>query len=220
MSQELDIVDSMQCMKITSDTPTSDTPSNAFINIIKKQVIKEEKNNQWVDSLYKDLVSLQSNNVGICGEEMIDYICKKEKLYSTINGTNSKKKCIGDGYIEGKSVEIKTAMLGSDKKSFQHELGEYPWNSNLMLFLDISPNHLYITLFKNFTKEQYEEKGFKCKPYFPTKTITRRKGTGNFKLDTTIVINEANVLNRHTIKLSHSSQYGDVGKFIRRILNS
>ena len=31
---------------------------------------------------------------------------------------------IGDGIISSKTVEIKTARLGSDGKSFQHELGE------------------------------------------------------------------------------------------------
>ena len=30
-----------------------------------------------------------------------------------------------------------------------------------------------------FTKENYEDKTFKCKPYFPNRSITRRKEKGN-----------------------------------------
>jgi hypothetical protein len=39
----------------------------------------------------------------------------------------------------GVPVEIKTAHQGSTSSSFQHELGEVPWNGGeYMIFIDIS----------------------------------------------------------------------------------
>jgi hypothetical protein len=35
-----------------------------IINLINIQKEKEEKNNIWIDSPYKDLIKLQSNNIG------------------------------------------------------------------------------------------------------------------------------------------------------------
>lgn len=96
----------------------------------------------------------------------------------------------------GKTCEIKTARLGSTGNSFQHELGEDPWKADYMIFFDIAPEKMYITIFENFTQEFYKKSGIdstnKCIPYFPTKSITWRKQKGAFKLDTSININDKN----------------------------
>ena len=63
-----------------------------------------------------------------------------------------------------------------------------------MIFLDIAPEKMYITIFPNFSEEFYKNSGvdnsIKCAPYFPSKSITWRKQKGAFKLDTSIIINE------------------------------
>ena len=43
---------------------TKETPHNVFIQMINIQKQKEEMNDIWKDSSFKDLVKLQSNNVG------------------------------------------------------------------------------------------------------------------------------------------------------------
>ena len=147
-------------------------PSNLLINIINNQKNKEKQSNIWTNSIFKDLPSLQSNNVGNVGEMLIQQICELNKIESCIDGTKTKnigggKK--GDGEIKKKTIEIKTSHLGSTSPTFQHELGEYPWYADYVIFVDISPDDAYITIFKNFEEHQYKEKGFKCNPYFPTK---------------------------------------------------
>jgi len=76
-----------------------------------------------------------------------------------------------------------------------------PWKAEFMIFLDIAPKKIYITIFKNFTREFYEKSGrdcgIKCEPYFPTKSITWRKQKGAFKLDTSMNINEK--INIHSL---------------------
>jgi len=159
--------------------------------------------------------------VGNVGEMLIQKICEECKIPSNIDGTKTKqigggKK--GDGEIKYKSIEIKTTRLGTSlsSPSFQHELGEYPWISNYMIFIDISPEIVYITIFKNFLEEQYKENGFKCH-IFPTKRITRRKGEGNFKLDTSIKINNECVKNGHSIIIKNDN-INEIGKFINKII--
>jgi hypothetical protein len=188
-----------------------------LIGITAEQYEKEEKQNIWTDSPFKKISELESNNVGIVGENVVQKICECHSIPAKINGTLTKERGggAGDGIIRGRSVEIKTARQGTGKcSSFQHELGEKPWKADFMLFVDVSPKGIYFTLFPNMTEEQYKmpKEKFKC-PYFPTKSITWRKaqidssgasryGGGAFKLDTTVKLNEkaAKLANPKTIK--------------------
>ena len=85
-----------------------------------------------------------------------------------------------------------------------------------MIFVDIYPNEVYITIFENFTEEQYNDKEFKCSPYFPKKSITRRKGYGNFKLDTSPKMNELCIKNEFSIKITNSTSFEEIGEFINK----
>ena len=49
-------------------------PHELFINLINIQKNKEEKQDIWKDSPYKDIVKLQSNNTGNVGENFIQNI--------------------------------------------------------------------------------------------------------------------------------------------------
>ena len=190
---------------------------NMLIRIIQKQKEKEEKHDIWKNSPYKDLVKLQSNNVGNVGEELINNICKSSNIPSECDGTKTKH--IGGGDGDGKimniPIEIKTAHQGSTSPSFQHELGEVPWKgSKYMIFVDISPDCIYITIFKNFEESTY--KGNEKLVCFPTKTVTWRKEKGAFKLDTSVKINEMSVEKGHAIKITPTTPIEDIASFIRK----
>ena len=75
---------------------------NELIRIIQQQKEKEDKQDIWKNSPYKDLVKLQSNNVGNVGEEFINHICKRSGIDANCNG--SKTKQIGGGEGDGKHV--------------------------------------------------------------------------------------------------------------------
>ena len=191
-----------------------------LIRIIQSQKAKEDKQDIWKNSHYRDLVKLQSNNVGNVGEELINSICDASGIDAHINGAKTKKigGGEGDGKIMGFHIEVKTAHQGTSSPSFQHELGEVPWNGGkYMIFVDIAPECIYLTIFKNFSEETYKTKE-KLIPYFPTKTITWRKKKGAFKLDTTVNINELNVENGHAIKITQTTPNDDIASFIRKIV--
>jgi hypothetical protein len=199
---------------------TINTPHNLLTNLILAQKNKEKKQDIWENSPFKDLATMQSNNVGNVGEGLIHNICAQAEIPVDVDGSKTKKigGGAGDGIIKGKTVEIKTAVQGSTSPSFQHELGEMPWNAEYMAFIDISPQFLYLTIFPNFTEDQYKS-GNKCEPYFPTKSVTWRKGKGAFKFDTTISINELNVSKGFTVKITETTNFAEVGQFIDSIVN-
>ena len=201
--------------------------SNSFTtlatNLINNKHTQKQKRNIWGNSEWKNISDLENDDVGGVGEEIIDKFCKKAQIVSEIDGTKTKQVGggIGDGKIKGKTIEIKTARLGSSGSSFQHELGELPWKAKYMIFLDISPEKMYITVFKNFSEEFYKKSGLdntnKCCPYFPTKSITWRKQKGAFKLDTSININEKN---KYTfIIVRKTTDYSKFKSFLDAIIN-
>jgi len=190
-------------------------PNNIFVQLINLQKQKEEKADIWKDSPYKDLVKLQSNNVGNVGESFMKNICDICQIEAKIDGSKTKELGggVGDGLILNKSIEIKTSHRGSNSPSFQHELGEIPWKSEFMVFIDVAPECIYLTIIKNFGEEFYKS-GAKCEPYFPTKRVTWRKRKGAFKLDTTIKINEENIIKGHTFKIGDNVDLHELKTFI------
>jgi len=202
------------------------SPIGLAIDCIIKQKDKELDKDVWGDSIFKNITNLESNNVGVVGETFLESLCKKTNIVSSIDGSKTKKKGggIGDGKIKNKDNEIKTARLGNGgSKSFQHELGEYPWKADYMTFIDFAPECIYMTIFPNFSEEFYKKSGndkkCKCEPYFPTKTITQRKGMFNFKLDTSISINELNVTKNNSLKITKDTKYNNVNEYINSIIS-
>lgn len=192
---------------------------NMLLGLIQKATEKEEKQDIWENSAYKDLVKLQSNNVGNVGEQLINNICKASGIDANCDGSKTKMKGggEGDGTIMNIPIEVKTAHQGSSSPTFQHELGEVPWNGGMyMIFIDISPECIYLTIFKNFDEATYKSKNkVFC---FPTKSITWRKQSGAFKLDTSVKINEQSINDGHTIKITSTTPNDIVASFIRRIV--
>ena len=192
--------------------------------VIDKKHEEFKERNIWADSKFENIGCLEKDDVGNVGEKIIKAFCKKAKIPSDIDGTKTKKKGggKGDGTIKGFTVEIKTAKLGSKNNSFQHELGHSPWKADYMLFLDISPKKMYITLFKNWSEEFYKKSGkdnkCKCYPCFPTRSICWRAGKGDFKLDSTVPINE-NSEYSFIIDNNGVTLYSDFKKYVDGIIN-
>jgi hypothetical protein len=196
--------------------------SNIVTVLINKNYEKKQRRNIWENSKWKNISELDNDDVGSVGEEIINTFCSLANINANINGKNNKQ--IGGGYGDGKinsrTVEIKTARLGSCGTTFQHELGEVPWKAEFMIFLDIAPNKIYMTIFPNFTEEFYKHSGCdssnKCVPYFPTKSITWRKQKGAFKLDTSLSINEKN---NYTFKFdNNTNDYVKFSEFVNSII--
>ena len=151
----------------------------------------------WKDSVFGCIQNFQPDDTGTAGEIIIQQLNQACNIKSDIDGKKTKGKNAGDGTIYGKSCEIKACRLAN--RHFQHELGLTPWMTEFMILVNIAPEKLYVTIFKNFTQEFYKESGkskrgnaaVKCAPAFPTRKITWRGGKGAFKLCTTPANNES-----------------------------
>ena len=193
--------------------------SALLVELITEQTEKEKKQDIWKDSPYKDLAHLQSNNVGIVGEKLCQRFCDMAGIEAEVDGTKTKKigGGTGDGVIKGKVVEIKLAHQGSTSANFQHELGEVPWIAEYMVFIDVSPLCLYMTIFRNFSEEHYKS-GAKCEGIFPTKQVTWRKGKGAFKLDTSVKINDDNAAKGLAIKITEETPFEAIRAYIDSVI--
>ena len=201
----------------------SSTITTTATSIIDEIYDQKKKRNIWENSNWCHIADLENDDVGKAGERIIAEFCKRGNIPSEIDGLKTKELGggVGDGMINGKTVEIKTARLGSNNSSFQHELGECPWVADYMIFLDIAPEKMYLTIFKNFTEEFYKSSGcdssLKCVPYFPTKSICWRKQKGAFKLDTTVAINKKS---EFTFTLdTDASNWVEMTEYINSIIN-
>ena len=201
--------------------PILSGPAKLFVDCISEQREKEQAADIWKQSHYKDLCKLESNNVGNVGETFMQKICAQQNIASSIDGTKTKqavgKESSGDGIIKGKTVEIKLARRGSKNPSFQHELGEHPWLSNYMIFIDVTPDSIYLSIFNNFTEVHYKS-GLKCEPYYPTLKVTWRKGEGAFKFTTSENINEELIKKGNCIKILPETTCEEIGDFINRVI--
>ena len=130
-------------------------------NIINEIHKRKQKRDIWVESKWKHISELENDDVGKAGETIIHKLCNNASVEADIDGLKTKQVGggEGDGTINQKTVEIKTARLSSNGVSFQHELGETPWKASFMVFLDIAPDKMYITIFPNFTEEFYKKSG-------------------------------------------------------------
>lgn len=194
--------------------------SSLLCKTVTMQKEKEVRQDIWEHSQWKDIATLESNNVGEVGEQFLLGLCKLSGIEAEIDGTTTKKigGGAGDGKIKEKSVEIKCARLGASTPSFQHELGEVPWHPEYMAFIDIAPDNFFLTIFPNLTEEQYKSKN--KHPYFPTRTVCWRKQKGAFKFDTTKQLNitQAMVPNANTLIWTQDTSIDTIKNFINRII--
>jgi len=194
-------------------------PFYMIIPIINDFVKKENNSNYiWKDSDHNKITELEKNNVGKIGELYINKICNMCNIPSNINGEKNKKigGGDGDGTILDFSIEIKTAYIGNSG-TYQHELGENPWKSKFMIFVDISPFHIWITIFPNFDESLYKSKERRATPFIDRK-ITWRKEKGAFKLDTNESININLSQKGNSIQITKATNLEDIKKFITSII--
>jgi len=199
----------------TTELAKTTSAHTMLISAIQSQVEKEEKCDIWKNSPYKFVATLESNNVGNVGETLIQNICKEAGIPAECDGSKTKKigGGSGDGNIMRKTIEVKTARQGSGSPTFQHELGEVPWKADVMIFVDITPECYYLTIFKNFDESTYKS-GEKLSRIFTTKQVTWRKTVGAFKLDTSVQINTKNISDGNTIKIDSTTPIDTIASFI------
>ena len=159
-----------------------------MVSIILDVQKKKEQRYIWDNCDWEQIGNLTPSDVGLSGELFISALCNLSLIESDICGKKTKKnKVSGDGTIKKRSCEIKTSRFSSGKnKQFSHELGPTPWDTDFMIFLDISPCMVFISIFPNFSEAFYRKSAslpsFKCEPVFSTTSFSHQKRKGSFSI--------------------------------------
>jgi len=220
LDSEEDVVKEHSIMDDKEDSNICDLMNQ----IIRSQIEKEQHDNLWSNALFGPIDSLKSNNVGVVGETFLSQCCVLNGIESCVDGCKTKKTGgggIGDGWIKGKSVEIKTARQGN-RGTFQHELGEHPWTSDYLALVDIVPDKngtIYLSIIDNYPESFYQmPENRKALPYFDRK-ITRRKETsdkesGAFKLTIDQKVIQKAVESSLVLEINKDTTLETIGQFI------
>jgi hypothetical protein len=159
-----------------------------MVSIILDVQKKKEQRYIWDNCDWEQIGNLTPSDVGVSGELFISALCNLSLIESDICGKKTKKnKVSGDGTIKKRSCEIKTSRFSCGKsKQFGHDLGPTPWETDFMIFLDISPSMVFISIFPNFSEAFYRKSAsdpsFKCEPVFSTTSFSHQKRKGSFSI--------------------------------------
>jgi hypothetical protein len=150
---------------------------SAFVEIIKEQNRKQIEKTLWANSQYSQIESLKNDYSGRAGELLAASICENLGInYVYVEDEVNQNDGTYDIIINGRKVEVKTARVGNDGKTWQHEsLRDY--GCDYFLFIDIDPNALFLSIFSsNF---DFSEKH----PVFGRTPHLRKESTGTYKFD-------------------------------------
>ena len=113
--------------------------------IIDRTQEEEDKVSLWINSLYRSIRIFQIDARGKLGVTLIEDLLKDLGRTVVRNETDNLKdwnlSCDGIKYA------IKTATLGKDGSSFQHETIYKTRDYDALIFVDIAPNAIYISIY-------------------------------------------------------------------------
>jgi len=126
-------------------------------NISKKvlfcinEIVKNQhthKLNWKDDSIYNPLKIMSSiDDKGDVGEMLLNEVLKNRFKVTWEKAKTSREKD-WDITVDGIKIEVKTATMGNTSMTFQHEKFFKNRNYDAVVFLDFTPNNLYITFAK------------------------------------------------------------------------
>ncbi len=165
-----------------TDIRTLVTP---IIDRIQKE---EDKVSQWGNSLYGAIRNFQIDARGKVGVAII------ADLLTDLGRTISHNKSRGDDLKDwnlscnGIKYEIKTATLGKDGSKFQHESIYKTRDYDALIFVDISPSAIYISIY--------------AKADIKWDKIHSRKDSDFYKWDTSIKYTQKHYIGSNIVKTS------------------
>ena len=185
-------------------------PIDVLKNIGNEQLeLQRRLNASWVDAEFTSIQQLRPDYSGKCGEKLIVELCRKGGMEVEYNGDSNVNAEDGtyDAKICVKKDEIKTAWRGSNG-SFQHESLRAN-GCDQMIFVDIAPNHYYITVLEKFDMTV-------AHPIIRRKPHLRKGTTDVYKFDFGEPHLQRAVEAGISIKVDRTTSMEDVYTFLKR----
>ncbi len=140
------------------------------VPIIKEIQKDEAKVSQWINSPYGAIRDFQIDTRGAVGETLIANLLTELGRTVSHNEATTDDEKDWDLICDNLKYEIKTATLGRDGVTFQHEGIDKTRHYDGLIFVDIAPDDIYISIY--------------AKKKIAWNDLHRRKDSSFYKWDT------------------------------------
>jgi len=179
----------------------------AFVEIIEEQTRKQIERTIWADSEYSQIEGLKNDYSGRAGELLAASICENLGIsYVYVEDQVNQNDGTYDIIINECRVEVKTARVGNDGKTWQHE-SMRDHGCDYFLFIDIDPSALFLTIFSanfDFSKKH---------PVFGRTPHLRKESNGTYKLDFGPATLRKGIEAGLTLRIDASTTNAEIKKF-------
>ncbi|MGR3913831.1 MAG: hypothetical protein OD918_04795 [Gammaproteobacteria bacterium] len=115
-------------------------------DVINGVLAEREDKHGWDRGLFANILLVSADQRGEIGERLIERLLKKAGVPGvTRAGKVDRTKKHWDIRTDDMDIEVKTATLGRNINTFQHESIEKDRDYTAMIFVDIAPGEIYIT---------------------------------------------------------------------------
>lgn len=107
---------------------------------------KQKKNNWAKGGKYENIKKLNNDDTGEVGELLLNEIFTKRKYKVEYEKAITNNDKYWDIVVDDIKIEVKTATIGASADTFQHEKFFKNRNYDAFIFLDFTPNDLYVLI--------------------------------------------------------------------------
>lgn len=147
--------------------------------LIRDTLRERQDRHGWNDGVFADILKLSIDQRGKVGEKLIETALRETGVPGvTRAGKVDRTKKHWDIRTADLDIEVKTATLGRNTNTFQHESIERDRQYHALALLDIAPNAVYLT--------------WKTKASIDWRKLHRRANSNFYKLDLKLSALESN----------------------------
>lgn len=126
-------------------------PSDLLKSIIDEKVIETRKRDVWQqkNARFAPIKDLSVDTRGVVGERFVEQLLKNMGHFVERNEITDRTNKHWDLRVNRNiTLEVKTATIGKEGRTFQHENIERDRNYDALVLLDIAPDAIYLTVAK------------------------------------------------------------------------
>jgi len=140
-------------------------------DLIRVTLRERKDRHGWDRGVFGDILKLSIDQRGRVGEELIAKALRAAGVQGVelARGKKDRTNKHWDIHTAGMDIEVKTATLGRNTNTFQHESIERDRRYHALALLDIAPNDIYLT--------------WKTKDGIDWRALHRRANSSFYKLD-------------------------------------
>lgn len=153
-------------------------------SLIKSTISERADKHGWEAGMFSQILKLSPDQRGEIGEALLERLLNDGGVTGvTREGALDRTLKHWDIRTDDMDIEVKTATLGRNANTFQHEHLEHDRNYHAIVLIDIAPNDIYMT--------------WSAKQDIPWRRLHRRATSTGYKWDTKLSELESSKVTSH-----------------------